>query len=88
MPQSSITLRSQYRELSGATRAFFYSLLNNTASNFALVPPSAHNSLCSSCFRIPFNELFCTAASGTDITFDIGTFSEIEEGEIVPSARL
>jgi hypothetical protein len=79
MPNSSLTWRGSCREISGATRAFFYSLLDNTASDFALVPPSAaHDSLCSSCSRIPFDEIFCTTDNDTNITFDIGTFSEIE----------
>jgi hypothetical protein len=79
MPVYSLRWRSQRREISGATRAFFYSLFNNTVSDFALIPPSvAHDSLCNSCSRIPFDEIFHTTDNDTNITFDIGTFSEIE----------
>lgn len=79
MPLSSFSWRPGYREISGATRAFFYSLLDNTASDLALVPPIGDNSLCSSCSRIQFDELFCTAESDHNLShFDIGTFSEIE----------
>lgn len=78
MPLSSFTWHGADREISGATRALFYSLLEETPSDFALVPPKWNGLLCISCSRIPFDDVFCVIENDDNITFDIGTFSDIE----------
>ncbi|KAK0105535.1 hypothetical protein ONS95_004106 [Cadophora gregata] len=77
MPLSSYSWHSDNREISGATRALFYSLLEDTPSDLALVPTKSDGGLCTSCSQIPFDEVFCVEEKDDKITFEIGTFSEI-----------
>jgi len=77
MPLQSLNWLPGNREISGATRALFYSLLEQTPSGFALVSPKCNGALCSSCSQIPLDDVFCAEENDDSITFDIGTFSDI-----------
>lgn len=63
-----------YKEISGADRALFCSLLENEPSDFALIPPQAESgTACSFCTQYPIDTVFCIEDSRLGTRYRGGT---------------
>ncbi|KAH9219098.1 hypothetical protein DL95DRAFT_457565 [Leptodontidium sp. 2 PMI_412] len=60
MPRTAFRLRPAFKAITDGTRALHYTLLNRTDYDDALNPTEGCEDLCSSCAKLPFDEIFTT----------------------------